>query len=117
MLQLVDVTLQRGERLLFDRLNLTIHARHKVGIVGRNGVGKTTLFDLVRGRLLPEEGEVRRPDAWRLAWLAQDVAPSVRGALDFVLDGDTRLRRVERAIAAAEERGDNEALALLYVDF
>ena len=117
MLQLVDVTLQRGERLLFDRLNLTIHARHKVGVVGRNGVGKTTLFDLVRGRLLPEEGEVRRPDAWRLAWLAQDVAPSVRGALDFVLDGDTRLRRVERAIAAAEERGDDEALALLYVDF
>ena len=117
MLQFVDVTLHRGERLLFDRLNATIYASHKVGVVGRNGIGKSTLFHLVRGRLRPEEGEVRRPQAWRLASLDQDVEPSPRGALDFVLDGDARLRGVERAIETAQQRGDDEALGTLYADF
>ena len=117
MLQLADIVLHRGERLLFDRLNLTVYAGHKVGVVGRNGVGKSTLFDLVRGSLRPEEGDVLRPQSWRLACLDQDVHPSPRGALDFVLDGDVRLRRVERAIAEAESCGDDDSLGGLYSDF
>ena len=114
MLQLIDLTLHRGDRLLFDRLNLTIHAGHKVGLVGRNGIGKTTLFDLVRRRYLPEEGDVVRPDSWRLACLEQSVEPSPRGALDFVLDGDAQLRQAEAAIAKAEQSGKHEALGHLY---
>ena len=117
MLQLIDVTLHRGDRLLFDGLNLTVHAGHKAGVVGRNGIGKSTLFELVRGRLAPEEGQVVRPDSWRLASLEQNVAPSSRPALEFVLDGDTRLRGVERAIAAAEGQGDDDALGTLYADY
>ena len=114
MLQLIDLTLHRGERLLFDRLNLTLHAGHKVGLVGRNGVGKTTLFELMRGRLLPEEGDVVRPASWRLASLEQNVAPSPRTALDFVMDGDARLRQAEEAIATAERGGNHAALGALY---
>ena len=117
MLTLQDVTLHRGERAVFDGLNLTIHGRHKAGIVGRNGVGKTTLFELIRRRLLPEEGTVALPDAWRIACLEQTVQPSPRPALDFVLDGDTRLRRVERAIEEAERNDDGAALGRLYSDY
>ncbi|MDE0421916.1 MAG: ATP-binding cassette domain-containing protein [Gammaproteobacteria bacterium] len=116
MLQFIDVTLRRGERILFDDLSLTVHAGHKAGVVGRNGVGKSTLFELVRRRLLPEAGDVVWPESWRLACLEQSVEPSARAALDFVLDGDTRLRRVERAIAKAERTGDDEALGHLYSD-
>ncbi len=117
MLQLIDVTLHRGDVVLFDHLNLTVYSGHKTGLVGRNGVGKTTLFELVSRRRAPEEGEVVWPDSWRLAWLDQNVEPSPRAALDFVLDGDTRLRRIEAAIAAATRDGDDDALGVLYSDY
>ena len=117
MLQLTDVTLHRGDKALFDRLNLTIYDSHKVGVVGRNGAGKTTLFDVIRRRLQPEEGTVEWPQSWRLAALDQYVEPSPKSALDFVLDGDAELRRVERAIEAAEKRGEDHALGMLYSDY
>ena len=123
MLQLVDISLRRGERQLFDRLNLAVHAGHTVGVVGRNGVGKSTLFDLVRGAVAADDGEALRPESWRLAWLAQNIEPSPRSALDIVLDGDGHLRRIERAIAKAEadakaeESADGTALAALYADY
>ena len=117
MLQFIDVTLRRGEKTLFDGLELTIHAGHKAGVVGRNGIGKSTLFDLVRRRLLPEEGEVLWPGSWRLSCLEQSTEPSSRSALDFVLDGDVRLRAIERSIATAERADDSHALGHLYSDF
>ncbi len=117
MLQLIDITLKRGGKKVFDEAGLTVHAGHTAGVVGRNGVGKTTLFELVRGRLLPEEGEVLRPRKWRLAWLDQAVQPSPRCALDFTLDGDRTLRAVEGRVEAAERAGDNEALALAHLEF
>ena len=117
MLQFIDVTLRRGDRLLFDGLDLTIHAGHKAGVVGRNGIGKSTLFELVRHRLLPEDGEVLWPASWRLSCLEQSTVPSARSALDFVLDGDSRLRSVETSIAKAERAADDDALGHLYSDF
>ncbi len=115
MLQLIDVILKRGDRAVFDGASLTVHAGHTAGVVGRNGVGKTTLVELICGRLLPEEGEVLRPRGWRLAWLDQAVEPSARSALDFALDGDRPLRRVQAEIAAAERAGNDDALAHLHV--
>ena len=117
MLQLRNITLHRGERALFDGLNLTLHHGQKLGLIGRNGVGKSTLLAVVRGALAPEEGTVSRPDSWRLAALDQHVQPSRRSAIDFVLDGDHRLRGVERAIAKAEREGNDDALGHLYSDY
>lgn len=117
MLQLNRVILKRGDRALFDELDVTVHPGHKAGVVGRNGVGKSTMFDLIRGRLLPEEGDVLFPRGWRVAWLEQAAAPSPHTALDYVLDGDRVLRKAEKAIATAEEQDDHDAIAHAWSDY
>ncbi len=117
MIVVDDVTLKRGGEALFEHLDLTIHPGQRVGMVGRNGVGKSSLFALLRGRLQAELGEVRIPPRWRIAHLAQETHPSERRALDWAIDGDGALRRVETAIRAAEASGDNAALATLHSEF
>jgi ATP-binding cassette subfamily F protein 3 len=117
MIVLDDITLKRGGHSLFEHLDLTIHPGQHVGLVGRNGVGKSSLFALLKGQLLAEVGDVRIPPRWRIAYLAQETQPSERSALDWALDGDDELRRVEREIRAAEARDDNDALAHLYTRF
>ena len=116
MIQLEKIIVKRGELTLFDELTLVVHTGHKVGVVGRNGAGKSTLFSLIRGRLAPEEGDVRLPPSWTIAHLAQEVEAADRPALAWVLDGDRRLRRVQARIHAAEEAGDHDALGHLYTE-
>ncbi len=114
MLTFANVFLRRGEKVILDGVSCTIHARQHVGLVGPNGAGKSTLFELILGRLLPEDGDVQLADSVRLAHLAQHTPDTDRQALDFVLDGDRELRRVEREIAAAEVEGRHEALGGLH---
>ena len=116
MIHLTNITLKRGANTLFDGLDLTVHAGHRAGIVGRNGVGKTSLFLLLRGRLLPEEGDVRVPRSWTIAHLAQETVPSPATALDWTMGGDRPLREVQRRIEAAEVKGDHRRLATLYAE-
>lgn len=94
-----------------------MHAGHRVGIVGRNGAGKTTLFELIQGKLAPHEGNVELPAAWRISSLRQHIEPSVRTAIEFVMDGDVRLRRVQTAIERAEKEGNDERLAHALTEF
>lgn len=113
MLQIQDITLHRGERLLFDQLNLVVHAGQNVSLVGSNGAGKSTLFQLIRHQLLPEEGDVKLPRSWRVVHLDQEAPATERAAIDFVLDGHAELRKVERAIAKAAADGDDLGQAQL----
>ena len=114
MLQLLDVTLKRGNKELFEHLDLTVHAGHRVGIIGRNGIGKTTLFTLVRGRLLPDDGTVLVPKSWQIAYLAQETEPTGQPALEWVLDGDKPLRRLQQRITAALASDRHASIGLLY---
>ena len=116
MIHLTNVTLKRGATTLFTGLDLVVHAGHRAGVVGRNGVGKTSLFLLLRGRLLPEEGDVRVPRSWTIAHLAQETEASPATALDWTMDGDRPLRAVQCRIEAAEREGDHRRLAALYAE-
>ena len=101
MLRVVELTLARGTKRLLEGANLTLHAGHKVGLIGANGAGKSSLFAAIRNELLPDAGAIELPAAWSLAYVAQETPAVATPAIDYVLDGDRELRDVERALAAA----------------
>ncbi|MDR0770768.1 MAG: ATP-binding cassette domain-containing protein [Burkholderiales bacterium] len=116
MIRLNRLTLARGAQVLLDDVSLMIHDRHKVGIIGANGCGKTSLFALLRGVLLPERGDVSLPKQAVIAHVAQETPNVAASALDFVLDGDRELRVVEAAITRLQnvvhgDHDDGHALA------
>ncbi|MCA1480753.1 ATP-binding cassette domain-containing protein, partial [Bradyrhizobium sp. NBAIM08] len=87
----------------------------KVGLVGRNGAGKSSLFSLFAGRLQAGAGDVSIPGRWRIAEVAQEMPETSEGATDFVLAGDTALAEAEAELAAAEASDDGEAMAHAHV--
>ena len=119
MIRIVNLTLARGALRLLEDASLTVHAGHRVGIVGPNGCGKSTLFALLRGELSPEAGSVDLPPRWTIAHVAQETPAVARAAIDYVLDGDVELREVESALAAAEleHATDGHALAELHLRY
>ncbi|MBV6290159.1 ATP-binding cassette domain-containing protein [Pseudomonas aegrilactucae] len=116
MIRISNLTLQRGPQRLLEGAELTLHAGQKAGLIGANGAGKSSLFALLRGELTPDSGECQLPGDWRIAHMRQEVDTLERLAVDYVLDGDVRLREVQTALAAAEAAHDNNALARLHVE-
>ncbi|MEQ5803762.1 ATP-binding cassette domain-containing protein [Halomonas sp. H10-9-1] len=114
MIALRQVSLQRGTQALLEGADLTLHAGHKAGIVGPNGAGKSSLFKLLLGELAPDRGEVEMSGGQRIAHMAQEVEALDRSLLDHVLDGHAELRRVEAALEAAREAGDDHREAELH---
>lgn len=117
MIQFSEVHFKYDKQPIFSGLSFTVHAGHRVGIVGRNGVGKSTLFELLQGNLSPDDGDISYPQAWRICSLRQNVEPSDRIALDFVMDGDVKLRTLERKIAHAQNTEDLDSLVTLLSTF
>jgi len=111
MIHLSGVSVQRGSRTLLSGVELRIHAGEHIGIIGANGCGKSTLFSMLRGELMPDGGELSLPRDWRIAAMEQEVRASDRSALDFVLDGDSEFRTLEAAIesASGEQLGELHA--------
>ena len=110
MLVLTQLSLRRGVKLVLDRASLTIQPGEKVGLVGRNGAGKSSLFSLLAGRLHADAGDVSVPPRWRIAEVAQEMPESAESATAFVLAGDTLLAEAEAELARAEASGDGEAM-------
>ncbi|GAA5443877.1 putative ABC transporter ATP-binding protein YheS [Microbulbifer sp. NBRC 101763] len=108
MINLQGVSLHRGERDLLDSADCRIFPGHKVGIIGANGCGKSTLFKLLLGQLESDAGQVDLPSTWRISHMAQEVEASEQSALDYVLDGDQELRQLQRQLAQAENSDDTD---------
>jgi ATP-binding cassette subfamily F protein 3 len=118
MLRVNEITLRRGARVLLEAATMNVHPGQKVGLVGPNGSGKTSLFALIRNELHADSGEVSMPPRWVMAYVAQETPAVDRPALEFVMDGDAELREVEAAIAKAEAEHDTgEELAHLHARF
>ncbi|MBS0447150.1 MAG: ATP-binding cassette domain-containing protein [Proteobacteria bacterium] len=111
MLTLNQITLRRGVKVVLDRASVTLQPGDKVGLIGRNGAGKSSLFALLAGRLQADAGDVALPPRWRLAEVAQEMPETDEGATDFALQGDTRLMEAQAALAAAEAADDGHAMA------
>lgn len=116
MIRLQNLTLQRGPQRLLEDAELTLHAGQKAGLIGANGAGKSSLFALLRGELHPDSGDCFLPADWRIAHMRQEVDTLERLAVDYVLDGDLRLRQVQRELAAAEAAHDGGAQARLHAE-
>lgn len=116
MITLKNVTLRRGTKVVLDSVSTTINPGEHVGLVGRNGAGKSSLFALLSGKLHEDGGDFHIPAAWRMAEVAQNMPETDQSATDFVLEGDTRLVEVQRQLAEAEASDDGMAIAHAYSD-
>jgi ATP-binding cassette subfamily F protein 3 len=114
MLKLTDLTLRRGGRVLFQGVNLTLYAGQKIGVTGANGTGKSSLFSLIRGELHADTGDFSLPPGTVIAHVAQETPALDIPAIEYVLDGDEELRRLQTALAAAEHKNDGVAIADLH---
>ena len=111
MITLKDVTLRRGTKVVLDAATVTLQPGENVGLVGRNGAGKSSLFALLTDRLQSDGGEVYMPPRWRVGEVAQNMPETDDGATDFVLEGDTRLMEAQAQLEAAEAGDDGHAIA------
>lgn len=111
MIQLKNLTLRRGTKVVLEGASLTLNPGEKVGLVGRNGAGKSSLFALLTGRLQADAGDAEVPAHWQVAEVAQDMPETGEGVTDFVLAGDRVLQAAQAALARAEAADDGMAIA------
>ncbi|BAX54374.1 putative ABC transporter ATP-binding protein YheS [Photobacterium damselae subsp. piscicida] len=114
MITFSDMQLLRGGKILLDNATATIHPGDKVGLVGKNGCGKSTLFALLKDELTLDTGNCQFPNNWEMAWVAQETPALERAAIEYVIDGDREYRDLERQLQHAEEAGNGTKVAELH---
>ncbi|WDZ98156.1 ATP-binding cassette domain-containing protein [Herbaspirillum sp. WKF16] len=106
MIRFQQVSLQRGVKPLLEKVDLTLNPGDKIGLIGANGAGKSSLFAMLRGELHADQGDVDFPAKWRMAYVAQETPALDRAAIEYAIDGDVHLRQLEAALAEAEAQPD-----------
>src|SRR5689334_2268093 len=114
MITLRSITLRRGKNVLLDKIDWTIYHKQRIGLIGANGTGKTSLFSLLLGELQADGGELGIPRQITLAHVAQETPAYTMSALDFVLDGDPELRALQAQLTKAEDEHDGERIGALH---
>jgi len=108
-----DLSLDRGAKNLISASSFTIHPNHKVGLVGSNGCGKSSLFAALLGELSPDAGNLTLPSSWAIATVKQETPSLSQSALDYVMDGDKEFRQLEEKLAQARLNNDGNLEAVL----
>ncbi|MFM0291528.1 ATP-binding cassette, subfamily F, member 3 [Burkholderia sp. WP9] len=115
MISVRNVTLRRGVNVVLDRASVTFTPGEKIGLVGRNGAGKSSFFGLLNGTLHEDGGEFSIPAAWKMGQVAQEMPETEQSATDFVIEGDTLLLAAQAEVAAAEASDDGMRMAHAYM--
>ncbi|MDG2953984.1 ABC transporter ATP-binding protein [Bisgaard Taxon 10/6] len=114
MILFSNLSLKRGQNLLLENANATINPKQKVGLVGKNGCGKSSLFSLLKKENQPEGGEISYPADWAVSWVNQETPALEISALDYVIEGDRTYTRLQKELAQANERNDGDAIARIH---
>ncbi|TWX64824.1 ATP-binding cassette domain-containing protein [Colwellia demingiae] len=118
MIIATDLSLDRGAKNLIKSSSFTIHPNHKVGLVGSNGCGKSSLFAALLGDLSPDSGDLALPTSWDIATVRQETPSLEQTALDYVMDGDKEFRQLEQQLEQAriDDNGNLEATIINKID-
>jgi ATP-binding cassette subfamily F protein 3 len=111
-----DLSLDRGAKNLISASSFTIHPNHKVGLVGSNGCGKSSLFAAFLGDLSADSGTLAIPSSWDIATVKQETPSLEQSALDYVMDGDKEFRKLEKKLEQARQALDGNLEALVIND-
>ncbi|KGP63044.1 ABC transporter ATP-binding protein [Legionella norrlandica] len=114
MLTLRHITLSRGDKVLLDKVNVSLYEKQKIGLIGHNGCGKSTLFDFLLGQLAPDSGEYLINPQLSISHLSQQLPDSNEKALDFVLGGDKEHIKLLKRLAEAERKGNDSEILLCH---
>ena len=102
MLSLTNISLRRGRKVLIENASFQVHAGQRMGVIGANGCGKSSLFAMLLGELEPDDGDLALDSTDEIAHVAQESPHGSGAAVDYVMDGDRELRDVQKAIAEGE---------------
>ena len=116
MITLKNVVLRRGAKVILDSASVSMNPGEKIGLVGRNGAGKSSLFAMLNGTLHEDGGEFYIPAQWRMAQVAQDMPETEQSATDYVIEGDVVLLAAQAEVTASEDSGDGDRMAHAYME-
>ncbi|TLU76541.1 ABC transporter ATP-binding protein [Mannheimia varigena] len=114
MIFFTDLILKRGHSVLIENSSATIHTGQKVGLVGKNGCGKSSLFALLKNELQPEGGEVSLPKNWAISWVNQETPALEISALDYVIQGDREYTKLMAELDEANAKDDGNRIATIH---
>ncbi|MCE9677643.1 ABC transporter ATP-binding protein [Shewanella sp. AS1] len=114
MITITQAQLIRGAKTLLDETSLTIYPGHKVGLVGANGTGKSSLLALILGQISLDKGEINVPGGWQIATVKQETPALDTSAIEYVIDGDLEYRQLETELHQAQLEDNGNAIALLH---